>query len=146
MRIRSILSRVAFHPHCRGLPSAGALAFAILLPLQRDTFLERHRRFPRSLQRDMRVFFGAYSKACTEADALLFKAGDAATIDEACKRSTVGKLLPDDLYQRGETAEDCGVCHHGIFNCLRWRCGSPSPSECFVAGVHKPRAPATERD
>jgi DNA phosphorothioation-associated putative methyltransferase len=46
----------------------------------------------------MRVFFGAYSKACTEADALLFKAGDAATIDEACKRATVGKLLPDDLY------------------------------------------------
>jgi DNA phosphorothioation-associated putative methyltransferase len=28
----------------------------------------------------------------------LFKAGDAAMIDEACKRSTIGKLLPDDLY------------------------------------------------
>jgi DNA phosphorothioation-associated putative methyltransferase len=46
----------------------------------------------------MRVFFGAYSKACGEADTLLFKAGDAAAIDEACKRATVGKLLPDDLY------------------------------------------------
>lgn len=30
--------------------------------------------------------------------ALLFKAGDAVAIDEACRRSTVGKLLPDDLY------------------------------------------------
>ena len=53
---------------------------------------------PLTLQRDMRAFFGAYTKACAEADALLFKAGDAAAIDEACKRATVGKLLPDDLY------------------------------------------------
>ena len=53
---------------------------------------------PRALQRDMKAFFGAYTKACSEADALLFKAGDAAAIDEACKRAKVGKLLPDDLY------------------------------------------------
>lgn len=53
---------------------------------------------PQTLQRDMKVFFGSYTKACTEADALLFRAGDAVAIDEACKRATVGKLLPDDLY------------------------------------------------
>jgi DNA phosphorothioation-associated putative methyltransferase len=53
---------------------------------------------PLTLQRDMKAFFGSYTKACAEADALLFKAGDAAAIDDACKRSTVGKLLPDDLY------------------------------------------------
>jgi DNA phosphorothioation-associated putative methyltransferase len=53
---------------------------------------------PLTLQRDMKAFFGAYTKACAAADAMLFKAGDADAIDEACKRSTVGKLLPDDLY------------------------------------------------
>ena len=53
---------------------------------------------PRPLQRDMKAFFGAYTKACAEADAVLFKAGDSAAIDEACKKATVGKLLPDDLY------------------------------------------------
>jgi DNA phosphorothioation-associated putative methyltransferase len=53
---------------------------------------------PPTLQRDMKAFFGAYSKACAESDALLFKAGDSVAIDEACKRATVGKLLPDDLY------------------------------------------------
>jgi DNA phosphorothioation-associated putative methyltransferase len=46
----------------------------------------------------MKAFFGAYSRACSEADVLLFKAGDAAAIDEACKLSRIGKLLPDDLY------------------------------------------------
>jgi DNA phosphorothioation-associated putative methyltransferase len=55
-------------------------------------------QLPRTLQRDMRAFFGTYTKACRQADALLFQAGDASAIDEACLRSKVGKLLPDDLY------------------------------------------------
>jgi DNA phosphorothioation-associated putative methyltransferase len=46
----------------------------------------------------MRAFFGTYTKACRLADALLFRAGDPAAVDAACRRSPVGKLLPDDLY------------------------------------------------
>jgi DNA phosphorothioation-associated putative methyltransferase len=61
---------------------------------------------PLTLQRDIKAFFGTYTKACAEADDLLFKAGDAAAIDEACRRSTVGKLLPDDLYVH-RSALDC---------------------------------------
>lgn len=60
---------------------------------------------PVSLQRDMKAFFGTYTKACAEADALLFKAGDASAIDEACKRSKIGKLLPDDLYIHRESLD-----------------------------------------
>lgn len=60
---------------------------------------------PLTLQRDMKAFFGTYNKACTEADELLFKAGDAAAINEACKRSKVGKLLPDDLYVHRDTLD-----------------------------------------
>jgi DNA phosphorothioation-associated putative methyltransferase len=55
-------------------------------------------QLPRTLQRDIRAFFGSYTKACRQADELLFRAGDAGAIDEACQRSAVGKLLPDDLY------------------------------------------------
>jgi DNA phosphorothioation-associated putative methyltransferase len=55
-------------------------------------------QLPLTLQRDMKAFFGSYTKACAEADALLFQAGDAVAIDTACQRSAVGKLLPDDLY------------------------------------------------
>jgi DNA phosphorothioation-associated putative methyltransferase len=53
----------------------------------------------------MKAFFGTYAKACAEADELLFKAGDPAAIDEACKRSTIGKLLPDDLYVHRDTLD-----------------------------------------
>jgi DNA phosphorothioation-associated putative methyltransferase len=55
-------------------------------------------QLPRPLRRDMKAFFGSYRRACSEADALLFAAGDATAIDEACKRSPIGKVLPDDLY------------------------------------------------
>ena len=46
----------------------------------------------------MPAFFGTYTKACQEADSLLFRAGDTSAIDNACRNSSVGKLLPDDLY------------------------------------------------
>lgn len=55
-------------------------------------------KLPMSLQRDIRSFFGTYKRACEEADALLFRAGDAEAIDAECKESKVGKLLPNALY------------------------------------------------
>jgi DNA phosphorothioation-associated putative methyltransferase len=55
-------------------------------------------QLPRGLRADMRAFFGTYAKACRQADDLLFRAGDVGAVDEACRRSPVGKLLPDDLY------------------------------------------------
>jgi len=65
-------------------------------------------QLPRTLQRDMRAFFGTYTKACANADALLFKAGEEGAIDEACKRSALGKLLPDDLYVHRSVLDSLG--------------------------------------
>jgi len=53
---------------------------------------------PKTLQYDMRAFFGGYSKACEQADKLLFLAGKSEAVDRACAESKVGKLLPSDLY------------------------------------------------
>ena len=55
-------------------------------------------KLPPTLRRDIRDFFGTYKRACQRADALLFAAGDAAAIDAACRRSPLGKLLPNALY------------------------------------------------
>jgi len=62
-------------------------------------------QLPPTLQRDMKAFFGTYSRACAEADELLSQAGNAAAIDEACRRARVGKLLPDDLYVHQSAVE-----------------------------------------
>jgi DNA phosphorothioation-associated putative methyltransferase len=55
-------------------------------------------QLPPGLRRDLRAFFGTYTRGCRQADALLFQAGDAAGIDAACRRSAVGKLPPNALY------------------------------------------------
>ena len=61
---------------------------------------------PRELQRDIRAFFGTYTRACTQADELLFRAGNAEAIDEACRRSAIGKLLPNALYVHRSALDD----------------------------------------
>jgi DNA phosphorothioation-associated putative methyltransferase len=70
----------------------------VYLALARFGKRPRFGQLPPPLQWDMRAFFGNYTKACRQADDLLFRTGQAASIDEACQRSPVGKLLPDDLY------------------------------------------------
>jgi DNA phosphorothioation-associated putative methyltransferase len=53
---------------------------------------------PIGLQRDIRAFFGSYTRACRQADNLLFRAGNADAVDDACRQSPIGKLLPNALY------------------------------------------------
>lgn len=74
---------------------------------------------PASIQQDMRVFFGSYSKACTEADALLFRAGDTFAIDDACKIAPFGKLLPDALYVHRSTLESLSPVLRVYEGCAR---------------------------
>jgi DNA phosphorothioation-associated putative methyltransferase len=53
---------------------------------------------PTGLQRDIPSFFGSYANGCRRADELLFRAGDAEAVDDACRQSPVGKVLPNALY------------------------------------------------
>jgi DNA phosphorothioation-associated putative methyltransferase len=91
---------------------------------------------PLTLQRDMKAFFGTYTKACAEADDLLFKAGDAAAIDEACKRSIVGKLLPDDLYVHRSALDSLGPLLRIYDGCGRAYLGEVEGAN--VIKIHRP--------
>ncbi len=98
---------------------------------------------PLTLQRDMKAFFGAYTKACAEADALLFKAGDSSAIDEACKKSAVGKLLPDDLYVHRTALDSLDVS-----SALAWATfaewSGPGRVGQFAGGSGRPVEPANQ--
>lgn len=54
-------------------------------------------KLPTGTQRDIKAFFGPYTRACKEADELLFSVADAALIDEACQQSSVGQLVDNAL-------------------------------------------------
>ncbi len=70
----------------------------VYLALSRFEKRPKYSQLTKSLQRDIKAFFGSYSKACAMADLLLFRAGDPEAIDDACKESKIGKLLPNALY------------------------------------------------
>jgi DNA phosphorothioation-associated putative methyltransferase len=53
---------------------------------------------PTGLRRDIRAFCGSHTDGCRWAEELLFRAGDADAVDDACRRAAVGKLLPNALY------------------------------------------------
>ncbi|MGP0068837.1 MAG: DNA phosphorothioation-associated putative methyltransferase [Isosphaeraceae bacterium] len=60
---------------------------------------------PIGIQQDIRAFFGNYVNACRLADERLFQAGDAGAVDDACRHSAGGKLLPNALYVHRSTLE-----------------------------------------
>lgn len=72
----------------------------LLVYLALERFSERHRFsvLPRDLQRDVKAFFGTYTRACEAADRLLFSVGDMAAINAACQEAACGKLLSEALY------------------------------------------------
>ena len=58
----------------------------------------RFGQLPTGLRYDIRGFFRTYKTACTEANRLLYSAGDQDAISRACAKAPVGKVLPDALY------------------------------------------------
>jgi DNA phosphorothioation-associated putative methyltransferase len=60
---------------------------------------------PLHLQRDIREFLGSYSRACQQADQLLFAAGDPEAVDQACRDAPLGRLLPNALYIHRSTLD-----------------------------------------
>lgn len=54
-------------------------------------------KLPQTTQLDVKAFYGTYTAACETADRLLFAAGKAETIDQACQRAPVGLLVENAL-------------------------------------------------
>ena len=70
----------------------------VYLALARFRGRPRFSELPQPLRWDIRSLFSSYKFACATADTLLFRAGDAAAVDRACRSSPLGKLTPAALY------------------------------------------------
>lgn len=53
---------------------------------------------PLGMRRDVKAFFGSYTRACSTADELLLSIGGTERLDAAASASPLGKLLPTALY------------------------------------------------
>jgi len=72
----------------------------LLQQLALDRFGGRPRfsLLPADIRLDIREFFSSYKAACTEADALLFSAGDMDLVEDAISASPIGKRTGSALY------------------------------------------------
>lgn len=70
----------------------------VYLALQRFRKRPRFSELPPEMRHDVRAFFGSYTKACRQADELLFSAGDSSRVSEAMKTMDFGKLTTEALY------------------------------------------------
>ena len=70
----------------------------VYLAMQRFRKRPRFSELPLELRNDVRAFCGTYKGACTEADRLLFSAGQKGRVDQACKEAEFGKLTPEAIY------------------------------------------------
>lgn len=80
----------------------------LLVYLALANFQKRPRfsAYPLDLQRDIRAFFGTFRRGCEQADALLFRVGDAEEIDSACQRAGVGRLIDNGLLIHGTALDE----------------------------------------
>ncbi len=108
---------IAFVTERGRLPVDGELSTAPELTQLFDTL-------PDDLLHDIRAFFGSYRAGCTEADPLLFSAGDPDAVDRACRDAPVGKLLPDALYVHRTAVEQLSLVLRVFEGCGRQLAGT----------------------
>lgn len=77
----------------------------VYLALERFGKRPRFGELPLELQYDIKAFWGAYTRACGEADALLFSLGDAELVSDTCASAPVGKVTAEALYVHTEGLE-----------------------------------------
>ena len=70
----------------------------VFLALERFGSRPRFSELPVELQNDIKAFWGAYTRACAEADQLLFSLGDRERLAASLESASVGKLTPEALY------------------------------------------------
>lgn len=72
--------------------------FLVYLALAAFGGRPKYSELPPDLQFDAKDFFGSYTRACEEANKLLFAVGNLESIEAACRTAPFGKLTPEALY------------------------------------------------
>jgi DNA phosphorothioation-associated putative methyltransferase len=77
----------------------------VFLALEAFGGRKRFSQLPDDVVLDVRAHFGTYKAACSESDRLLFSLADSDRVDEALRRSSFGKILPDAIYVHASYVE-----------------------------------------
>ena len=96
-------------------------------------------QLPTALRHDIRAFFGTYKAACSEANRLLYSAGDQDAINHACGQAPVGKILPRALYVHHTAMSHLPPLLRVYEGCGRQLAGSVDGMTLVKLSRHRPR-------
>jgi SAM-dependent methyltransferase len=97
-RAFSLVRRVTGSERWIELETRSSQDFLVYLALAAFVGRPKFGELPEDLQHDARDFFGSYKEACSQADKLLFGAGNQEALELACRTAPFGKLTPEALY------------------------------------------------
>ena len=98
VRAFSLIRRVTGSEHWESIRRERRDDLLVYLALAAFGGRPKLNQLPDALRYDIRAFFGSYRAARTEADRLLYAAGNQNAINRACAHAPVGKILPEALY------------------------------------------------
>lgn len=103
------------------------------------------------LQLDVKAFFGSYTASCKTADDMLFSLGRPEKLEEACRSSAVGKLMPTALYVHADAVAELPVLLRLYEGCARGYVGRVPEANIVKLGRGEPKIsylsyPDFERD
>lgn len=111
------------------------MELALLKLNRRPTFT----RLPETTQHDVRGLVGSYRQATTEADQLLYSAGDPLVIATAADESAVGKRLPSALYVHSSALQHLPHVLRVYEGCARWLVGEVAGANLIKLATDKPK-------
>ena len=108
---------------------------ALLKLNRRPTFT----KLPETTRHDVRGLIGSYKQATSDADELLYSAGDTALVSEAADDSPVGKRLPTSLYVHESALQDLPPVLRVYEGCARWLVGEVDGANLIKLATDKPK-------
>lgn len=106
---------------------------------------------PLPLQRDVKAFFGTYTAACAAAHEHLFSLGRPEQLEEACRTSPIGKVMPRALYVHLDAVAELPILLRLYEGCARGYIGAVQGANIVKLANDEPKVsylsyPGFDRD
>ena len=150
-RAFSVIERVTGVDDWRVVREKRASELLIYLALARFSGRPRASELPFGIKLDVKAFFGSYKAACTEADGLLYSAGDLEKVNQAAKEAGVGKRTSPALYVHESALSNLPALLRVYEGCARAYLGTVEEANLIKLHRSEPRVsylsyPDFERD
>jgi DNA phosphorothioation-associated putative methyltransferase len=111
----------------------------VFVALSRFDGRPKFSELPLPLQRDVKAFFGTYRVACAAGDEHLFSLGRPERLEEACRTSPIGKVMPRALYVHVDAVTELPILLRLCEGCARGYIGAVQGANIVKLANEEPK-------